>query len=399
MIDLLKDVHEFEDEIIKTRRRIHERPELSFKEYETARLVAQKLRGLRINVTTGVGGNGVVGLLKGSHPGRVVGLRADMDALPVNEETDEPFKSKNRGVMHACGHDTHVAMLLGAAMLLDKHRDALHGSVKFLFQPAEEHGGRGGAKPMIEAGVMKNPRVDYVFGLHISGNCPSDVFALCKGPIMATPDSFKLKIIGRGGHGSAPHETIDPIFVSVQLINALQGISSRMIDPRKPFVVSICTIHSGSKDNIIPDDAIIEGTIRTLEDKVRTQAKTNFTKIAKSVCRAFSATCEIEFMKDAYPVTYNNPAATKRIFSILREIRGTRTVECDPILGAEDFSRFLQKAPGTYYFLGTRNPKKGCIYPNHNSKFKVDETVLKYGAVSLAKIAMQFTQPNLTLDR
>jgi carboxypeptidase Ss1 len=390
MVDLLTDVREFEDEIIKTRRMIHEHPELSFKEYETARLVAQKLRRMHIKVTTGVGGNGVVGLLEGSHPGKVVGLRADMDALPVNEETHEPFKSKNNGVMHACGHDTHVAMLLGAALLLDKHRDELHGTVKFLFQPAEEHGGRGGAKPMIEEGAMKNPRVDYVFGLHISGNCPSNVFALCKGPIMATPDSFKLRIVGKGGHGSAPHETIDPIFVSAQLITALQGISSRMIDPRRPFVVSVCSIHAGSKDNIIPDDAIIEGTIRTLEEKVRAQAKANFTRITKSVCRAFGATCQIDFMKDVYPITYNDPTTTKRVFSILRTIGGTKTVECAPILGAEDFSRFLQQAPGTYYFLGTRNPKKNCIYPNHSSRFKVDETVLKYGAVSLARIAMQF---------
>jgi carboxypeptidase Ss1 len=209
---------------------------------------------------------------------------------------------------------------------------------------------------------------------------------------MATPDSFRIRIVGKGGHGSAPDETVDPVFVSAQLITALQGISSRIIDPRKPFVVSVCSVHAGSKDNIIPDEAIIEGTIRTLEERVRVKAKSSFMRIVKSACRAFKASCEIDFMKDAYPITYNNPAVTKRVTSILRGIKGTRTVECDPILGAEDFSRFLQKAPGTYYFLGTRNPNKGCVYPNHSSKFKVDETVLKYGAVSLAKIAMQFSE-------
>jgi carboxypeptidase Ss1 len=392
MIDLIGDIREFEDEIIGIRRRIHQHPELSFKEFETARVVAQKLRAINFKVRTGVGGNGVIGLLKGSLPGNVVGLRADMDALPVVEGTDVPFKSKKRGVMHACGHDTHVAMLLGCAMLLDKHRDELHGAVKFLFQPAEEHGGLGGAKPMIDDGAMRNPKVDYVFGLHISSALPSNMFALRPGPIMATPDSFRIRIIGKGGHGSAPDETVDPVFVSAQLITALQGISSRMIDPRKPFVVSVCSIHAGSKDNVIPDDSVIEGTIRTLEAKVRTKARRNFTRIVNSVCRAFNATCELNFTKDVYPITYNNPMATKRVTSILRGIKGTRTIECDPILGAEDFSRFLQKAPGTYYFLGTRNPNKGCIYPNHSSKFKVDESVLKYGSVSLAEIAIQFTE-------
>jgi len=393
MINLLRDFREFEDEVIRTRRSIHQHPELSFKEFETARLVAQKLRTMNIEVRTGVGGNGVVGLLKGSRPGYVVGLRADMDALPIVEGTDEPFKSKDSGVMHACGHDTHVAMLLGSAMLLSKHRNELHGAVKFLFQPAEEDGGLGGAKPMINDGAMRNPKVDYVFGLHINGTVPSTVFALRSGAIMATPDVFRIRVIGKGGHGSAPDETVDPVFVSAQLITALQGVSSRMIDPRKPFVVSVCTIHAGTKDNIIPDDAVIEGTIRTLEEKVRSKAKRSFTRIVNEICRAFNASCEVNFIKDVYPVTYNNPTATKRVTSILRGIKGTRTIECDPILGAEDFSRFLQKAPGTYYFLGTRNPSKGCIYPNHSSKFKVDETVLKYGSVSLAKIAMQFTEP------
>ena len=205
MIDLLRDVGEFEDEIIRIRRRIHQHPELSFKEFETARLVAQKLRTMNIKVKTGVGGNGVVGLLKGSHPGNVVGLRADMDALPINEGTDEPFKSKNRGVMHACGHDTHVAMLLGSAMLLVKHRDELHGAVKFLFQPAEEDGGLGGAKPMIGDGAMRNPKVDYVFGLHISGSNPSNMFALRPGPIRWLRETFSESGLS-GREGTALHQ-------------------------------------------------------------------------------------------------------------------------------------------------------------------------------------------------
>lgn len=389
----LSDVKEFDGEITRIRERVHANPELSYREFETAKLVAQKLRGMGIAVKANVGGTGVVGLLKGAENGNVVGLRADMDALPVTENVSVPFRSKHVGVMHACGHDTHVAMLLGAAMLLSKHRKELHGQVKFLFQPAEEAGGKGGAKPMIEDGAMNNPRVDYVFGLHISGTEPSNVFALRPGPLMAAPNTFRIRIVGKGGHGSAPHEAVDPIFVASQVVVALQGVASRMVDQREPVVISVCNIHSGTKDNIIPDDARLEGTIRTFNEKTRVKTMKYVASVAKSVSRAFKAKAEVEFKKDEYPVTVNDPAATKRVVSILKKIRGTRTIECKPIMGAEDFSRFLQKAPGAFYFLGTRNPKKGCINTNHSSKFKVDEDVLKYGSLSLANIAYEFGKP------
>ena len=390
MSSLLSEVRDYEDEIIRIRRHIHANPELTFKEFETAKLAASKLRSLRIEVKTGVGGTGVVGLLKGAKKGNVVALRADMDALPIQEDTDVPFKSKKKGVMHACGHDTHVAMLLGAAMLLRKHKGDLHGSVKFLFQPAEEHGGRGGAKPMIEDGAMEKPKVDYVFGLHIDGTTKAKVFRLKGGPFMAAPDMFKITIKGKGGHGSEPHKTIDPVFISAQVITALQGVSSRMIDQMEPHVITIGAIHSGSKDNIIPDDAVMLGTIRTLNEKIRSQAKKAVRNVTKSVCRAFKASCQVEFAEDAYPVTINDPKVAEQVFTILRTIPGTRTIESKPMMGSEDFSRFLQKAPGTYYFLGTVNPKKGCVYTNHSAKFKVDEDVLKYGSVSLARLALEF---------
>jgi carboxypeptidase Ss1 len=389
-ISLLDQVKQFENDIIAIRRKVHSNPELTYMEFETSKLVASKLKSLGIEVRTNVGGTGVVGLLKGGKKGKVVGLRADMDALPVTENVDLPFKSKNSGVMHACGHDTHVAMLLGAAMLLSKNKKDLSGSVKFLFQPAEEHGGRGGAKPMIEDGAMENPKVDYVFGLHIMNDYPVNTFALAGGAIAASPDSFTITILGKGGHGSEPNKSIDPIFISAHLITALQGIKSRLMDQRRPLVISVCSIHSGSKDNIIPDDAILEGTIRTLDEKVRGQAKRYVSSVSKSICKTFGAKCKIDFMKDAYPVTYNNDKVAEKAFKILKEINGTKTIEMEPMMGGEDFSRFLQKAPGAFYMLGSYNEKKGCIAPNHSSKFKIDEDVLKYGSVSLAKLAMEF---------
>ena len=392
-IDLELEVRQIEPSIIATRRDLHENPEVSYKEERTSKLVADRLKQLGLSVKTNIGGTyGVLGILKGSKPGKVVGLRADMDALPVMEDVDVSFKSKNPGVMHSCGHDTHVAMLLGAAELLAKHRDELSGTVKFFFQPAEEDGGRGGAKPMIEAGVMENPKVDYVFGLHIGGEYPSGTFGIRSGPFMAAPDAFEIKVIGRGGHGSRPQETIDPIFISAELIVALQGFSSRMVNPIEPFVISVCSIHSGTKDNVIPDDATLLGTIRTLNEKTRKFAKKEVERFTKSICGAYGASYEVHFKDDAYPVTYNDEEATKRVREVLETVRGTKTHEIDVKLGSEDFSRFLQKAPGTFYYVGTKNEKKGCTYPNHSSKFKADEDVLKFGAISLAKLAMEFTQ-------
>lgn len=392
-MDFLAEAKLIEPEIIKTRRTFHQHPELAYHEDATSRLVAEKLEAMGIEVRKGVGGTGVLGTLKGSKKGRVVALRADMDGLPVQEMADVEFPSQADGVMHACGHDTHMAMLLGAARILSKNKGELCGTVKFLFQPAEEHGGKGGALPMIEAGVMKEPKVDYVFGLHISNNQKSGEVGVKEGSFMAAPDTFKVKIIGRGGHGSAPHETIDPIYVAAHVILALQGISARMINPIRPFVITVGAVHSGTKENIIPDQATLEGTIRTLDEATRKLAKKKVAAVAKSVSRSFGATAEVEFEKDAYPVTVNDPRTTREVARVLKRIRGVRVKEVDPVLGGEDFSRFLQKAPGTFYFLGTNNSAKGCVYPNHSSRFKVDEDVLKLGAASLAMLAYEFGNP------
>lgn len=379
--------------MIKTRRIIHQNPELSYHEDATAALVAERLESMGIKATSRVGGTGVVGLLKGGKKGRVVALRADMDALPVQEMTGEEFSSKVKGVMHACGHDAHVAMLLGAARLLAEHRDQLPGTVKFLFQPAEEHGGRGGAKPMIEDGAMRDPKVDYVFGLHISEGFRSGVLGVRPGAFMAAPDAFTIRVLGRGGHGSAPHETVDPIYVAAHVILSLQGVSGRMIDPVRPFVISVGSIEAGTKDNIIPDEALLRGTIRTLDEVTRKKAKAKVREVTTAVCRAFGARAEVQFMKDAYPITYNDVRTTRQVAKLLASIPGAKVKASQPILGGEDFSRFLEKAPGTFYFLGTRNPSKGCVHPNHSSRFRVDEEVLKLGAASLALLAFAFVEP------
>jgi carboxypeptidase Ss1 len=211
--------------------------------------------------------------------------------------------------------------------------------------------------------------------------------------MLAAPDTFKMRIIGRGGHGSAPHETIDPVYAAAQVILALQGVSSRMIDPVQPFVITVGSVHSGTRNNIIPDEALLEGTIRTLDKGTRRRAKAKVVQAAKTVSRAFGARCEVEFVEDAYPITYNDPKTTQEAIRVLKTIPGTKVEMVEPVLGGEDFSRFLEKAPGMFYFLGTNNAAKGCIYPNHSSRFKVDEDVLKFGAASLAALAMAFANP------
>jgi len=389
--NFLDDARAIEDLIIALRRSIHSNPELAFHELDTARLVGDELKRIGIRVRAPVGRTGVVGILEGRAPGRVVALRADMDALPVMEPPGLEFASRKDGVMHACGHDGHVAMLLGAAMILAKHRDDLHGTVKFLFQPAEEAAEiGGGARPMIEEGVLNEPNVDYIFGLHIFSNFPSRTFALREGPLMAASGTFKIHIVGRGGHGSAPHQTIDPVYVAAQVISALQGIRSRMLDPVEPSVVSVCSVHSGTRNNIIPDDAVLEGTMRTLDETTRKRVASLIPRIAKSVCATYGARCEIE-MEDAYPVTVNDPAVTRSVIDVLKSIPGSKTVVVPPLLIAEDFAFFLREVPGTYYFLGTRNSEERCVYPNHSSKFRIDEDILKYGSASLATLASNFT--------
>jgi len=389
---ILNEINEYNEELVKMRRYLHENPELSYQEEGTARYVASKLRSFGVEVREHVGGTGVVGLIRGKTGKVTIGLRADMDALPVEEQTKLPFASKNKGVMHACGHDSHTAMLLAAAYILSKHKDELDGNVKFLFQPAEEVGGRGGALPMIEDDVLKNPLVDHVFGLHVMSDFPAGTFAIRGGAIMAAPDGFRITVRGKGGHGSAPADAIDPIYIGSNVINALYGIRSRFIDQRKPVTISVCSVHSGTKDNIIPDDLEMLGTLRTLDEDLRSSIKKKIDETARDIATAFGAHAEVQFIDDAYPVTYNDPKITEEVKKVLESIKEMKVIETEPLMGSEDVSRFLQKAPGTYYFLGIRNEKKGIVYPNHSPRFTVDEDYLKYGALSHVLIAMHFAR-------
>ena len=386
-MSFLDEVEAYSNKVIEIRRMIHRNPELSYHEFETAKLIAEQLENDGIETRRGVGGTGVLGILYGKNRDRTIGLRADMDALPVQEQTGLPFSSKNEGVMHACGHDSHVAMLLGAAHVLAQHREELPNNVKFIFQPAEEDGGEGGALPMIRDGALENPHVDHIFGLHIVGDVPVGIYAIKTGAIMAAPDSFRIDVEGKGGHGSLPDQTIDPIYVGNQLISALYGIRSRYMSQTKPLVISVCSVHSGTKDNIIPDKLLLEGTIRTLDEDLRKEVKSEIGTMIPSLANPFGASAKVSFMENAYPVTYNDPEITKRVIGILSKIDGMKVVEIEAVMGGEDVSRFLQKAPGTYYFLGTRNDKEGLIYSNHNSKFTSDEDYLKFGTLAHVLIA------------
>ncbi len=389
-----------QERVIAWRRDIHEHPELSNEEVRTSALVAKHLRSLGMEVQTGVGGHGVVGILKGALPGPVVALRADMDALPVIEMNDLPFKSTVRtvyngqetGVMHACGHDGHVAILMGAAEVLSGMKDRLPGTVKFLFQPAEESGPEGGAGPMIAAGVMDNPKVDAVFGLHI-GSAPLGLIGYSTGATNASEDSFRIVVHGKQTHGAAPASGIDPIVVGSQIVLGLQTIISRQSNLSKgAAVVTVGAFHSGLRENIIPDSAWMIGTVRTLDPDMRRDIKERIEQTATNIARSSGATATVTIV-EGYPVTVNNAALVNRMLPTLRRVAGAdMVVEQPPKLSAEDMSRFLERAPGFYFGLGSlpanRDPK--LFGANHSPLFYMDEAALKVGVLSIASLAVDY---------
>ena len=379
--------------VIADRRHLHEHPELGFEEVETSRFVAQRLQSLGVeDIRTGIAKTGVTGLIRGSQgPGKTVLLRADMDALPILEENDVPYVSQHPGVMHACGHDGHTAMLLGVARLLSEQRDSFAGTVKLLFQPAEELP-PGGAKPMIEAGVLNDPPVDAVFGIHVDQDEPVGKISLAAGPVMAAADRFTILIKGKGGHGAKPQTSVDPIAIGAQIVTALQTLISREYDPVATGVVSVCAFLSGSAFNVIPDTAELRGTVRTFTPENRTMLSERIPELVKGIAAAMRAEAEVHY-DFGYPATINDPAMTELVREVVTEVVGAENViEAEPQMGAEDFSYFLRERPGSFFFIGSKNEERGLTWGHHHPRFDIDEAVLGVGVESLARTALRYLQ-------
>ncbi|AOE49776.1 amidohydrolase [Kangiella sediminilitoris] len=399
-----------EQKVIDWRRHIHQNPELSNREYETSKYIERHLNSLGLEVKTGIAHTGVVAVLKGGKPGPVVALRADMDALPVKERVDLPFASKAVGeylgkevpVMHACGHDTHVAMLMGVAELLTGMKDELPGTVKFIFQPAEEGappGEEGGAELMVKEGVLKNPDVDVIFGLHISAGTDVGDINIRKKGIMAGSDDFKITIKGKQAHGSTPWDSIDPVVTASQIINSLQTIVSRhMPITRQASVVTVGTIEAGVRSNIIPETAEMTGTIRTLSTEDRERILGLVKKKATLVGESMGAEVDVKVpYSSSYPVTYNNPELTDQMMPTLMEVAGEDNVNIiPPITGAEDFSFYAREIPGVFFFIGGK--PKGLpaseAAPHHTPDFYIDESGMKLGVKALSRLAIDYLNAN-----
>ncbi len=380
---------EFYPEVVRIRRQLHQYPELAFEEYDTANLVACELKRLGIGTTQGVAKTGLVGILDKRARGPVVALRADMDALPVAEETDLPFKSKRQGKMHACGHDSHMAMLLGAAKILMQLKEEIRGTVKFLFQPSEEKN-PGGAPSMIKDGALSDPEVDAIFGQHITTDLPVGTAGFRPGPTMASADEIYITVLGKGGHGAKPHQAVDPILISAHIITALQAVISRSRNPFEPSVLTIGSIHGGTATNIIPDSVKLMGTFRAMNEKWRSRALDLIKKTAEETSRGLGGKCVVEVSR-GYPVLINSQKETDFAIERAGEILGKKgAVIIPPVMGAEDFSYYLQKKPGSFWWMGARNPKIGATASIHSSKFAIDESAMMYGSALLAHITLRY---------
>jgi amidohydrolase len=402
--ELERRAAQLETKAVAWRRDIHQHPELSNHEVRTAKLVADHLRALGLEVKTGVARTGVVGVLRGGRPGPVVALRADMDALPVAEEVDLPFKSTVRttyngqdvGVMHACGHDAHVAILMSVAELLAGLRAQLPGTVKFIFQPAEEGsapGEEGGAALMIKEGVLENPKVDAIFGLHVF---PYEVGTMHyrPGPIMASSDRFEIVVRGRQTHGALPWNGVDPVVAASQIVLGLQTITSRQVDLiESPAVITVGRMSAGVRNNIVPDSAVLEGTIRTFNEAMRANIHERIKRTATSIAASAGATAEARIFPYV-PVTSNDPVLTERMVATLRRVGGDKVAIAKQTTTAEDFSLYQQKVPGLFFFLGVApkgaDPSK--VAPNHSPRFFVDEGALVPGIRAIANLAVDFLQ-------
>ncbi|MFQ5694158.1 MAG: M20 family metallopeptidase [Nitrospinota bacterium] len=381
--ELPPEVADAAKEAIEIRRDLHAHPELGFREERTAAIVTERLRALGLEVRTGVAKTGVVGLLRGAEPGRTIMVRADMDALPLQEENGVSYRSRDDGVMHACGHDGHTAMALMAARILHARRGRIHGNVKFVFQPAEE--GPGGAEPMIKEGVLRDPDVDLAVGVHLWNDLRLGQVGVQSGPIMGSVDRVEITVRGKGGHGAKPQETVDPVVASAQIITALQTLISRERNPLEPAILPIGSIHGGEAFNVIPSEVKLVGTVRTLSEAVWEAMPGRIQRVAEGVAAGFGATAEVKYQR-MYQTTQNDPHIAAHVEGLAQELVGPEAViRHSATMGGEDMSFFLREIPGCFFFIGSANPEKGLKYPHHNPRFDFDEDALGIGIEMLIR--------------
>ncbi len=383
------EIRNLQSRLVEWRRKLHQKPELGFQEQLTAEFIQQKLQEWQIPHRTGIAKTGIVATIVSNSPGKVLAIRADMDALPIQEANEVSYRSQHDGKMHACGHDGHTAIALGTAYYLSQHKDNWNGIVKIIFQPAEE--GPGGAKPMIEAGVLHNPEVDAIIGLHLWNNLPLGTVGVRSGALMAAVECFRVSILGKGGHGAMPDQTVDSIMVASQIVNALQTIVSRNVKPLDAAVVSVGEFHAGTALNVIADTAKISGTIRYFKPELENLIRDRLEAIIAGICQMHGADYQLNHWQ-LYPPTINNKAIAELVRSVAAEVVETPVgvvPECQT-MGGEDMSFFLQQVPGCYFFLGSANPDRGLAYPHHHPRFDFDETALGMGVEIFVRCVEKF---------
>jgi len=396
------EIQAMQPQLVDWRRRLHQRPELGFKEQLTAEFIAQKLQEWGIEHQTGIAKTGIVAIIRGQGSGvrdqgleksnpklKVLAIRADMDALPIQEENEVPYRSQHDGVMHACGHDGHTAIALGTAYYLSQHREDFAGTVKIIFQPAEE--GPGGAQPMIEAGVLKNPDVDAIIGLHLWNNLPLGTVGVRSGALMAAVECFRCTILGKGGHGAMPHQTVDSVVVAAQVVNALQTIVARNVDPLESAVVTVGELHAGTALNVIAGTARLSGTVRYFNPSFEGYFGQRIEQIVAGICQSHGAKYDLEYWR-LYPPVINDAGMAELVGSVAAGVIETPVgivPECQT-MGGEDMSFFLQAVPGCYFFLGSANSDKNLAYPHHHPRFDFDETAMGMGVEMFIRCVEKF---------
>jgi amidohydrolase len=392
--NLRDEIDEWLPELIETRRDFHRHPELGLEEVRTSGIVAERLRAIGFeDVRTGIGVTGVKAVLRGGRPGRTLLLRADMDALPIEEQNDVEYRSTVNGTMHACGHDGHTAILLSAARALFARRADIPGTIVFCFQPAEE--GRGGARRMIEDGVLEDPHVDAAIGLHLGSDFPTGTAVAVDGPTLSASDGFSVTIQGRGGHGAMPHKTVDALLIAAEVVTTLQTLVAREVNPQQAAVISIGTLHAGTTAaNVIADTATLSGTVRWFDSDVGELLARRIPELIQGIATALRGSAEVNYRRGAHP-TVNDPAVAVLVRAALAEVLGSEHVRTGPrIMGSEDFCEFTRRVPSTFFFVGCRDESTGKDFDHHHPRFDIDERALPLGVEMMTRAALRWLEAN-----